>query len=78
MVIQANMSQPAWAVCNGDVASVPIPGAVRLMGSGLVELVALKKTHLHRIFHWANPTGKGGVRMRLFRREVPGLKLLKE
>jgi hypothetical protein len=34
-------SSYAWAVRNGDVAAVPLPGAVWLMGSALVGLLGL-------------------------------------
>jgi hypothetical protein len=33
----------AWAVRPGDVAAVPLPGAVWLFGSGLMVLLALKR-----------------------------------
>lgn len=33
----------AWAVMDGDVSAVPIPGAIYLLGSGLVGLVAVRK-----------------------------------
>jgi hypothetical protein len=33
----------AWAVHDGDLALVPIPGAVWLLGSGLVGLLGLRK-----------------------------------
>ena len=33
----------AWAVRDGDVAVVPIPGAVWLLGSGLIGLIRLRK-----------------------------------
>lgn len=35
--------QYAWAVRPGDVAAVPVPGAVWLFGSGLLGLLGLKK-----------------------------------
>jgi hypothetical protein len=37
----------AWGVIEGDIAAVPLPGAVWLMGSGLVGLIGLKKI-LHK------------------------------
>jgi hypothetical protein len=33
----------AWAVRSGDVATVPLPGAVWLFGSALVGLIGLKR-----------------------------------
>jgi hypothetical protein len=33
----------AWAVRDGDVAAVPIPGAVWLLGSGLIGIVGIRK-----------------------------------
>jgi hypothetical protein len=33
----------AWAVSPGQVAAVPVPGAIWLMGSGLLGLVSLKR-----------------------------------
>jgi hypothetical protein len=33
----------AWAVRDGDVASVPIPGAILLFGSGLVGIICRKR-----------------------------------
>jgi hypothetical protein len=35
--------QYAWAVRDGDVAPVPIPGAVWLLGSGMIALVGLRR-----------------------------------
>ena len=35
--------QPVWAVHDGDVASVPLPGAVWLLGSCLIGLVGIRK-----------------------------------
>jgi hypothetical protein len=33
----------AWAVRDGDVGPVPVPGAVWLLGSGLIGLLAMRK-----------------------------------
>lgn len=33
----------AWAVCDGDVSAVPIPGAVWLLGSGLIGIVGIRR-----------------------------------
>ena len=33
----------AWAVLDGDVGAVPIPAAVWLLGSGLIEVIWLRK-----------------------------------
>jgi hypothetical protein len=33
----------AWAVMDGDVSAVPIPGAIYLLGSGLVGLFAVRR-----------------------------------
>ena len=33
----------AWAVHDGDIGAVPIPGAIWLLGSGLIGLVGFRK-----------------------------------
>jgi hypothetical protein len=40
---ETNFPLYAWAVRSGDVAAVPLPGAVWLFGSGLMVLLALKR-----------------------------------
>ncbi len=37
----------AWAVRSGDVAAVPAPSAMLLMGSGLVGLLIIKRRYAH-------------------------------
>ncbi len=38
-----NLQFYAWAITSGQVATVPVPGAVWLFGTGLVGLVSLKR-----------------------------------
>ncbi len=40
---KSNPTRVAWAVMDGDVAAVPIPGAIWLLCSGLVGLVAVNR-----------------------------------
>ena len=41
--IESDAGRMSWAVRDGDVATVPIPGAVWLLGSGLIGFIGIKK-----------------------------------